>query len=146
MKRCNLKRPWHRKYGFDWRFTTRELFNHQTREGGANGCLLTDPEARLQMEKNDNLDPALKPLQAIKEVWTGQAWNTDMIQFAVSFVVIGQLNCLGMTTAKRQRLADNYEWGREDETNCDVAWTDNLPGRGKTSAIFLCVVLRLGRK
>jgi hypothetical protein len=32
--------------------------------------------------------------------------------------------------AKRITLKDNFNWGRpdEDESNCDVAWTDNLPG------------------
>ena len=43
----------------------------------------------------------------------------------------------GLTPAKREVLNGNastsfgnisFKWGRPDEDNCDIMWTDNLPG------------------
>ena len=30
--------------------------------------------------------------------------------------------------AKRETLKTEFFWGRPDETQCDIAWTENLPG------------------
>ena len=41
-----------------------------------------------------------------------------------------QLTSGTITTAnaKRATLRNGFLWGHPDETKCDIAWTDNLPG------------------
>jgi hypothetical protein len=34
----------------------------------------------------------------------------------------------GLTAAKKDEIVLKTNWGRPDEQNCDIAWTDNLPG------------------
>ena len=61
--------------------------------------------------------------------------SADMLQFAAFFVTTRQKNgpeslTSGTITAnaKRDTLKTDFLWGRPDEINCDIAWTDNLPG------------------
>jgi catalase (peroxidase I) len=109
-------------------------FDQRVPEGGANGCLLTNAEMRLQPE-NHNLDLAIETLLFIREQMITAAPDpirltaADLIQFAGFFVAVRQRGTLpGLTTAKRTELQTSFQWGRPDEPNCQVRWTTNLPG------------------
>eukprot|EP01082_Thalassiosira_pseudonana_P015235 g14591.t1.1.5e17418c g14591 g14591.t1 contig9:2220923-2222631(+) len=107
-------------------------FNQITGEGGANGCLLTDPLMRDEPE-NDFLDDALNTLQDIKNLWHAHAdtcinvSSADMLQFAIFFAVNRQKGTPGLDAAKRATMISDFTWGRPDEPNCDTMWTLNLP-------------------
>lgn len=109
-------------------------FKTSTNEGGANGCLMTDPDFLFQPE-NGFLDLPVNTLKAIKHTWEAHAdtciaiSNADMIQFAGLFASWRQVPPLGMDNSKNIKLKE-FEWGRPDtaEDDCDVAWCDNLPG------------------
>jgi Peroxidase len=108
-------------------------FNRAIPEGGANGCLLTDPRMR-SMDENLNLDLALNTLAVVKSAWEEHADTcinpsaADMIQFAGLFSVVRQKGVPGLTATKRTELVDMLSWGRPDEQNCKTSWTTNLPG------------------
>jgi len=100
-------------------------------EGGANGCLLTDP-AFLSAPENGGLATPIFTLQTIFNQWKSTlspcttASAADVIQFAGLFAVVNQL-ALADFVAFEHSLFD-FEWGRVDETVCNVDWTQNLPG------------------
>ena len=55
-----------------------------------------------------------------------------MLQFAIFYVVVRQSALVDpligvMTTAKRDFIKDNFNWGRPDETSCDLTTSQNLP-------------------
>lgn len=102
-------------------------FDQRSNVGGANGCLLNDPEMRRQ-EENHSLDLALETLVTVRDVWGVDATSADLIQFAGVFVAVRQTGEPGMTEGKAQELLDIFEWGRVDEPNCNIEWTHNLPG------------------
>ena len=61
--------------------------------------------------------------------------SADMLQFAIFFSTTRQKHIpetlfSGTITAnaKRNTLLDDFFWGRPDEQQCDIAWTENLPG------------------
>ena len=61
--------------------------------------------------------------------------SADMLQFAIFFSTTRQKHIpetlfSGTITAnsKRNTLLDDFFWGRPDERQCDIAWTENLPG------------------
>lgn len=107
-------------------------FNVGTNEGGANGCLMTDPDMRLQPE-NGFLDLPINTLEAIKNSWQNHPDTcvsisaADMIQFAGHVAALRQVEPLGIDATKISELMQ-FEWGRSDETDCDINWADNLPG------------------
>ena len=73
-------------------------------------------------------------LQAIKDFWHAhpstciKVSSADLLQFAIFFATVRQSGAPGLDPTKRDRLISEFQWGREDETNCDPNWTDNLPG------------------
>jgi len=101
-------------------------------QGGANGCLMTNPDFRDQPE-NGFLDLPILTLTAIKRVWEEHPDTclavsaADMIQFAGLFASWRQVPPAGIDATKLATLK-KFEWGRIDETNCDINWCDNLPG------------------
>eukprot|EP00543_Licmophora_paradoxa_P004758 CAMPEP_0202453988 /NCGR_PEP_ID=MMETSP1360-20130828/11830_1 /ASSEMBLY_ACC=CAM_ASM_000848 /TAXON_ID=515479 /ORGANISM="Licmophora paradoxa, Strain CCMP2313" /LENGTH=449 /DNA_ID=CAMNT_0049073199 /DNA_START=285 /DNA_END=1631 /DNA_ORIENTATION=+ len=108
-------------------------FNQQSREGGANGCLLTHRPMRDE-DENLHLDLPINTLVVIKRNWENHA-NTcirvssaDMIQFAGFFSSLRQVGASpGLTSPKRGQL-NTFKWGRPDKVSCSTAWTRNLPG------------------
>ncbi len=61
--------------------------------------------------------------------------SADILQFAGLFAATRnksgpeQLTSGTITAnAKRATLRNDFLWGRPDETKCDIAWTENLPG------------------
>lgn len=108
-------------------------FNTVTHEGGANGCLMTDPDFRLQPE-NGFLDIPINALEAIKNNWEAhpdtcvQISAADIIQFAGRFASIRQMDAPGITPSKINALISEFQWGRKDESDCELHWVDNLPG------------------
>jgi len=61
--------------------------------------------------------------------------SADILQFAGLFAATRNKNGPEQLTsgtitanAKRGTLQNDFLWGRPDETKCDIAWTDNLPG------------------
>lgn len=106
-------------------------FNQVSSEGGANGCLMTEDAMRQQPE-NMNLDLAIETLRTIQtEMINNRASirlsSADLIQFAGFFVAVRQRNVPGMDQQKADELTNSFRWGRVDETDCDIAWTLNLP-------------------
>ena len=102
-------------------------FDQRTFNGGANGCLLNHAPMRDQPE-NHNLFIATGTLGFIKEQTGVTVSSADLIQFAGLFSVVRQTGVPGLTPQKRQRLLNEFQWGRPDEAECDIAWTQNLPG------------------
>ena len=108
-------------------------------EGGANGCLMNEPLMRNQ-DENFNLDSALNALKFIKTNWANNI-NTcvdissaDIIQFAGLFAAtrqtgVANVNAGTIDQTKRDRLINDFQWGRPDEpvVTCDLTLTDNLP-------------------
>lgn len=101
-------------------------------------CISTNND-RLEPE-NNFLDLPLNTLLDIKLAWQAhpltciKVSSADLIQFAGFFVTIRQKDTPESLTsgsvsanAKRMTLKNDFVWGRPDEVNCDVAWTDNLP-------------------
>jgi hypothetical protein len=101
-------------------------------------CISTNND-RLEPE-NNFLDLPLNTLLDIKLAWQAhpltciKVSSADLIQFAGFFVTIRQKDTPESLTsgsvsanAKRMTLKNDFVWGRPDEDNCDVAWTDNLP-------------------
>jgi hypothetical protein len=93
--------------------------------------------------KNQFLNQPLLTLEDIKNSWHAdprtciKVSSADILQFAAFFATTGQKHTpefiLSTSTAptaiaKRNTLKNDFLWGRPDESNCDVAWTDNLPG------------------
>lgn len=110
-------------------------------EGGANGCILNDPDMVLEPENNGLQEP-VDDLIAIRDFWNNHpetclaCSSADIVQFAAFFAVIRQSGTPGLTPGKRDVLLGNapapggvnFEWGRTDEANCDPMTTLNLPG------------------
>jgi catalase (peroxidase I) len=108
-------------------------FNRAVPEGGANGCIMTDPEMRNQPE-NANLDIAIETLKTIRDNWEQlkstciNVSNADIIQFAGFFAAVRQTGDVpGITSSKLTQLS-SFKWGRPDATSCNIGWTANLPG------------------
>jgi Peroxidase len=108
-------------------------FNKAVPEGGANGCLMNDPNMRLE-EENGNLDIAINTLEQIRNNWEQLTTtcidisSADIIQFAGFFASVRQTGAVpGMTSAKISQLL-TFKWGRPDEVNCNIDWCRNLPG------------------
>jgi hypothetical protein len=87
------------------------------------------------------MDPALLTLMDIKNQWEShplvcvKVSSADILQFAGFFAATRNKNGPEQLTsgtitanAKRATLRNDFLWGRPDETKCDIAWTDNLPG------------------
>lgn len=107
-------------------------FNTQVPEGGANGCLMTE-EAMRQQPENHNLDLAIETLRVIQTQMANNLdsvslSSADLIQFAGFFTAVRQRGVPGMDPQKSDELIHSFRWGRIDETDCDIAWTLNLPG------------------
>lgn len=108
-------------------------FDQNDNVGGANGCLMNHAPMRLQPE-NHFFDAPINTLQAIKDSWIAHAStcidvsSADMLQFAIFFAITRQTGTPGLDSAKRDKLITQFDWGRPDELNCDVAWTEHLPG------------------
>jgi len=114
-------------------------FDQTTGVGGANGCLLNHLPMRNEPE-NNFLDLPLNTLMDIKNSWHEHSFtcinvsSADIIQFAALFATVRQKDTPESlksgsvsANAKRETLKNDFVWGRPDEFNCDVNWTDNLP-------------------
>ena len=105
-------------------------FNQNTREGGANGCLLNDERMQVQQE-NLFLTLPILILEKIKRDWLGneitciEVSGADMVQFAGHFGAIRQTGNPGLTNRKKEQL-HKFKWGRPGEANCVPEWTDSL--------------------
>ncbi len=97
-------------------------------------------ENQSNMPENDFLNDPLNTLEAIKDSWIASPLtcidvsSADMLQFAAFFAFVRQMGApeslaSGTATvlAKREDLKTGFEWGREDASDCDTAWTHNLP-------------------
>jgi hypothetical protein len=91
--------------------------------------------------ENNFLALPLNTLMDIKNAWHAHPMtcinvsSADMLQFAAFFATTRQKETpdsliAGSATAnaKHSTLRNDFFWGRPDETHCDIAWTDNLPG------------------
>lgn len=107
-------------------------FSSQSKEGGANGCLLTDARFVSQNE-NGGLPVPVSVLATIKADWEKKIASTcvkisaaDIIQYAGLFAVVHTLPSIDAD--KHQQKLSQFQWGRPDATNCNPQWTNNLPG------------------
>jgi hypothetical protein len=87
------------------------------------------------------LHPPLLTLEGIKNSWHAhdktciKVSSADILQFAVFFATTRQTHTpesllpplTSTSSLKRDTLKNDFQWGRPDEANCDIAWTDNLP-------------------
>jgi hypothetical protein len=91
--------------------------------------------------ENNFLDNPLNTLMDIKTAWYMHpktcidVSSADILQFAIFFATTRQkhipeplISFSATANAKRTTLLDEFFWGRPDESQCDIAWTENLPG------------------
>uniref|UniRef100_A0A7R9WDK6 Plant heme peroxidase family profile domain-containing protein n=1 Tax=Pseudictyota dubia TaxID=2749911 RepID=A0A7R9WDK6_9STRA len=109
-------------------------FDQGSSVGGANGCLMNHPPMLLQAE-NAFLDLPMAHLEAVRDNWEAHPLtcidisSADIIQFAGFFVTVRQRGpSHGVLDAAKIAQLYTFEWGRTDETSCDITWTHNLPG------------------
>lgn len=89
------------------------------------------------------MEDGILSLLSIKNDWHAhpqtciKVSSADIVQFSAFFATtrqsLGPESISSSATSstaiqKRDTLKANFDWGRPDETNCDSAWTDNLPG------------------
>jgi hypothetical protein len=109
-------------------------FSSATGQSGANGCLLNDPEfISNAAPENGGLREPVGKLKAIKDTWESALSNkcvrvssADMIQYAALFAVVHTLP--GADQEVHEHKLSQFRWGRQDEANCNVETTKNLPG------------------
>ncbi len=91
--------------------------------------------------ENNFLDNPLNTLMDIKTAWHMHpktcidVSSADILQFAIFFATTRQkhipeplVSFSATANAKWRTLLDDFFWGRPDESQCDIAWTENLPG------------------
>ena len=109
-------------------------FSSANGQSGANGCLLNDPEfISNAAPENGGLREPVGKLKAIKDTWESALSNkcvrvssADMIQYAALFAVVHTLP--GADQEVHEHKLSQFRWGRQDEANCNVETTKNLPG------------------
>lgn len=91
-------------------------FDQAVPEGGANGCLLSNPLMGSQPE-NENTGAPLSALESIKTSWEGLSdtcvsiSNSDLLyllQYASIFAVVRQKGTPGLNAAKRAELRRSF--------------------------------------
>ena len=124
---------------FDFSLTGLQIdagtFNKKSEgEGGANGCLLNNVDMQAKGE-NDGLENPVGIVFEARNLWENHPKTcikisaADMIQFAGFYGSVRQTGISGLTEDKKNQLK-TFEWGRVDlpESDCQPAWTENLPG------------------